>query len=172
MLPDSLLQQLISENELLQIQLQDVNEMIQVREEELEILRNTAAHAIQLQSRLDMNLDEFYSLQDIIGNQQQDAEGSAKREASLEEELMHSINMETEFYNIKDQFESTKAALMDVQSEMDTVASLYKQIAELSTRVAELESSHEIASMENGFLKEELEELRKLAKKENKESDG
>lgn len=172
MLPDSLLQQLISENELLQIQLQDVNEMIQVREEELEILRNTAAHAIQLQSRLDMNLDEFYSLQDVIGNQQQDAEGSAKREASLEEELMHSINMETEFYNIKDQFESTKAALMDVQSEMDTVASLYKQIAELSTRVAELESSHEIASMENGFLKEELEELRKLAKKENKESDG
>ena len=172
MLPDSLLQQLISENELLQIQLQDVNEMIQVREEELEILRNTAAHAIQLQSRLDMNLDEFYSLQDIIGNQQQDAEGSAKREASLEEELMQSINMETEFYNIKDQFESTKAALMDVQSEMDTVASLYKQIAELSTRVAELESSHEIASMENGFLKEELEELRKLAKKENKESDG
>ena len=39
MLPDSLLQQLISENELLQIQLQDVNEMIQVREEELEILK-------------------------------------------------------------------------------------------------------------------------------------
>lgn len=171
MLPDSLLQQLISENELLQIQLQDVNEMIQVREEELEILRNTAAHAVLLQSRLDMNLDEFYSLQDVIGNQQQDAEGSAKREASLEEELMQSINMETEFYNIKDQFESTKAALMDVQSEMDTVASLYKQIAELTTRVAELESSHEIASMENGFLKEELDELRKLAVTESKETD-
>ena len=171
MLPDSLLQQLISENELLQIQLQDVNEMIQVREEELEILRNTAAHAVLLQSRLDMNLDEFYSLQDVIGNQQQDAEGSAKREASLEEELMQSINMETEFYNIKDQFESTKAALMDVQSEMDTLASLYKQIAELATRVAELESSHEIASMENGFLKEELDELRKLAVTESKETD-
>ena len=171
MLPDSLLQQLISENELLQIQLQDVNEMIQVREEELEILRNTAAHAVLLQSRLDMNLDEFYSLQDVIGNQQKDAEDSAKREASLEEELVQSINMETEFYNIKDQFESTKAALMDVQSEMDTVASLYKQIAELTTRVAELESSHEIASMENGFLKEELEELRKLATAENKETD-
>ena len=171
MLPDSLLQQLISENELLQIQLQDVNEMIQVREEELEILRNTAAHAVLLQSRLDMNLDEFYSLQDVIGNQQKDAEGSAKREASLEEELMQSINMETEFYNIKDQFESTKAALMDVQSEMDTVASLYKQIAELTTRVAELESSHEIASMENGFLKEELDELRKLAVTESKETD-
>ena len=171
MLPDSLLQQLISENELLQIQLQDVNEMIQVREEELEILRNTAAHAVLLQSSLDMNLDEFYSLQDVIGNQQKDAEGSAKREASLEEELVQSINMETEFYNIKDQFESTKAALMDVQSEMDTVASLYKQIAELTTRVAELESSHEIASMENGFLKEELEELRKLATAENKETD-
>lgn len=171
MLLDSFLQQLISENELLQIQLQDVNEMIQVREEELEILRNTAAHAVLLQSRLDMNLDEFYSLQDVIGNQQQNAEGSAKREASLEEELMQSINMETEFYNIKDQFESTKAALLDVQSEMDTVASLYKQIAELTTRVAELESSHEITSMENGFLKEELDELRKLSLMEDKKTD-
>ncbi len=168
MIPDNLLQQLKSENELLQIQLQDVNEMIQVREEELQILRNTAAHAVLLQSRLDMNLDEFYQLQDHIGNQQQDAEGSAKREASLEEELMQSISMETEFYNIKDQFESTKAALMDVQSEMDTVASLYKQIAGLTTRVAELESSQEIAALENGFLKEELDELKKLVQVEKK----
>ena len=55
MISNNLLQQLQSENELLQLQLQDVNEMIKVREDELEILRKTAAHAVMLQSRLDIN---------------------------------------------------------------------------------------------------------------------
>ena len=58
--------------------------MIKIREEELDILRETAAHAVQLQSRLDINLDEFYQMQDHIGYQQQYAEGALKREASLE----------------------------------------------------------------------------------------
>ena len=160
MLSDNLLQQLKSENELLQIQLQDVNDMIQVREEELEILRKTAAHAVLLQSRLDMNLDEFYQMQDHIGNQQQYAEGAAKREASLETELLQSIEMETQLYNMKDQFASTKAALADLNNEMNSMASVHKDVAILKARIRELESNLEIAALENGFLKEEVDKYR------------
>ena len=160
MLSDNLLQHLKSENELLQIQLQDVNDMIRVREEELDILRKTASHAVELQSRLDINLDEFYQMQDHIGDQQDYAEGAAKREASLENELLQSIQMETEFYNIRDELASNKAALSDINNEMDKVPSMYKEIAILKTRVAELESRVEIADLETGFLKEELEKYR------------
>ncbi len=160
MLSDSLLQHLKSENELLQIQLQDVNEMIKAREEELEILRNTAAHAVELRSRLDVNMDEIYQMQDRIGVQQQQAAGAARREASLEKELLDAIEMETELYNIKDEFASTKAALDDINSEVDKMSALYKQIATLSNKVAELESNLEIATLENGFLKEEVEKYR------------
>ncbi|MBC7534402.1 MAG: hypothetical protein H7258_01760 [Ferruginibacter sp.] len=161
MLPDNLLQHLKSENELLQIQLQDVNEMIAVREEELDILRKKAALAVQLQSRLDINLDEFYQMQDHIFTQQQQAEGSAKRESSLENELLQSINMETEFYNIRDELASTKAAFTDINNEVDKMASLYRLIATLSNKVAALESNLEIATLENGFLKEEVDQHRK-----------
>ena len=161
MLSDNLLQQLKSENELLQIQLQDVNYMIQVREEELEILRRTAAHAVSLQSRLDMNLDEFYQMQDHIGNQQQYAEGAAKREASLESELLQSIEMETQLYNMKDQFASTKAALADLNNEMNSMASVHKEVAILKAKITELESNLEIAALENGFLKEEVDKYRR-----------
>jgi regulator of replication initiation timing len=161
MLSDNLLQQLKSENELLQIQLQDVNDMIKVREEELEILRETAAHAVSLQSRLDMNLDEFYQMQDHIGNQQQYAAGAAKREASLESELLQSIEMETQLYNMKDQFASTKAALADLNNEMNSLASVHKDVAVLKARITELESNLEIAALENGFLKEELDKYRR-----------
>lgn len=161
MLSDNLLQQLKSENELLQLQLKDLNEMISVREEELEILRKTATHAVQLQSRLDMNLDEFYQMQDHIGNQQQDAEGAARREASLEKELLQSIEMETQLYNLKDQYDSAKAAITDLNSEMDKMGSLHKEVVTLKAKITELESNLEIATMENGFLKEELDKYRK-----------
>ncbi len=160
MLSDNLLQQLKSENELLQIQLQDVNEMIKVREEELEILRKTAAHAVELQSRLDINLDEFYAMQDHIGNQQQYAEGAARREASLESELLQSLEMETQLYNMKDELTSTKTALADINKEMDKMPAMYKEIAILKAKLVELESSQEIAVLENGFLKEEVEKYR------------
>lgn len=160
---ENLLQQLKSENELLHIQLNDLNEMIGAREEELELLRKKAAHATALQSRLDMNLDEFYQMQDTIGNQQQYAEGAAQREASMEKELIQSIEMETQLYTLKDQYESTKAALADVSMELDKLASVHKELAALKSRITELESDLEIAQLEIGFLKEEVEKYRKEA---------
>jgi predicted RNase H-like nuclease (RuvC/YqgF family) len=83
MIADNLVKQLKSENELLQIQLQDLNYMIEAREEELDMLRKTAAHAVQLQSRLDHNLFEIEQMQDMIGEKQREAQGALKREASL-----------------------------------------------------------------------------------------
>ena len=40
------------------------------------------------------------------------------------------------------------------------MSSLYQQIASLTRRVTELESNLEIATLENGFLKEEVEKYR------------
>ena len=160
MVSDTLIRQLKSENDQLQIELKDVNEMIKVREEELELLRKTAAYAVELQSRLDVNMDEIYQMQDRIGEEQRKAAGAAKREASLESELLASIEMETELYNMKDSFASTKAALADINNEVSKMSSLYQQISALTKKVTELESNLEIAALENGFLKEEVEKYR------------
>jgi len=165
MLSETLLRHLQSENELLQLQLQDVNEMISVREEELFHLRQTAEHAVLLQSRLDINLDEFYQMQDQIGKHQEQAAGAARREYTLEDELMKSMDMETELYNIRDELASTKAAFEDVNQEMEQTRFLYRQIATLNARVAELESNVEIAVLENSFLKEEFENYKKESAK-------
>src|SRR5437868_12402424 len=109
MLSANEIQLLKSENELLQLQLQDVNYMIRVREEELEILRQKAQQTIELKSRLDTNLYELEQMQNHIGELQQKTEGAKKREAGLEEEMMQSISIEKEFYDIRDQFSSAKA---------------------------------------------------------------
>ena len=161
MLSNEQVLQLISENELLQIQLKDVNEMIEVREEELDLLRKTAAHARDLKSRLDANLYQIEQMQNRIGEDQRLAAGAARRESALEIEMIGSLKMETEYYGLTDQFASTKAALEDINREVYETKGLYARLAQLTTRVAELESNLEIAALDNSFLKEELERNRK-----------
>lgn len=156
MLPGDLVQQLKSENDHLQVQLEDLNYMIEAREEELTLLRKTAAHAVQLQSRLDQNLFELEQMQLRIGEEQQEAKSANKREASLEEEMIQSLKMEKEYYDIRDRFNSTKTALADINSQMAEAVALYREVAELKSKLAEMESNLEIAALDNRFLKEEL----------------
>lgn len=169
MISENLVNQLKSDNEHLQIQLEDLNYMIQARVEELEILRKTAAHAVLLQSRLDQNLNELDQMQNLIGEQTQLKEGAFRREASLEEEMFQSIEMEKEYYTIREQFASTKAALTDMNNQMADAVQLYQQLADQKMKVAELESNLEIASLDNQFLKEELDKYRDEAALSTKE---
>jgi len=159
MLSKDEIQQLKSENELLQIQLQDITEMINIREEELEILRKKANYTVLLQSTLDGNLEQITQMQNLIGEHQRKVAGSAKREAAMEEEIIQQIGMEKEFYNIRDKYESSKAAIKDLDNELAETATMYRQLAASMSRIAELESSLEIAQLENKDLKEKLEKL-------------
>lgn len=153
------IQQLKSENELLQIQLQDITEIINIREEELEILRKKSAYTIMLQSTLDGNLEEISQMQQFIGEQQRKTAGAEKREASMENEMIQSLDMEKEFYNIRDKYESARAAITDLDNELAETTSMYRQLSASIDRVAELESSLAIVIMENDQLKEKIEKL-------------
>lgn len=153
------IQQLKSENELLQIQLQDITEIINIREEELEILRKKSAYTVMLQSTLDGNLEEISQMQEFIGEQQRKTAGAEKREASMENEMIQSLDMEKEFYNIRDKYESARVAIADLDNELAETTSMYRQLSASIARVAELESSLAIAIMENDQLKEKIEKL-------------
>lgn len=162
MLSENQVRQLISENELLRIQLQDVNDMIAIREEELELLRKKAAEATMLQSKLENNLYELDFMQNELGKQQQIASGAAKREESLEVEVLDGIRMEKEFYTIREKLESARAELSDMQYEVSDMKHLNSELARLKTRIAELESNLDLLELDNSFMKEELAELRQL----------
>ena len=161
MLSEEEIQQLKSENELLQIQLQDITEMINIREEEIQILRRKAAQTVELRSELNGNLEEITQMQNIIGDQQRKAAGATKREIAMENEIIQSLEMEKEFYTIRDKYQSAKAAITDLDNELAETSSMYRQLAASISRIAELESSLEIAALENKHLKEKLEMLSK-----------
>lgn len=165
MLSDHQIKQLKSENDLLQLQLQDVNYIISIREEELEILRAKAKNAVRLQSQLEGTFDELGQMQNFIGRKQQEADGAARREAAMEEEIIQSINMEKDYYDIKSRFASASAALSDINNELSDAAHIYKELANANARIAELESTLEIAAEEKELLKYELEKVKKQNEK-------
>ena len=81
----------------------------------------------------------------------------------MEAELMQSFQLEKEYYEIREQYNSTKLALADINNQVAEASALYKEVADLKRKVAELESNLEIASLDNEFLKEELDKFRSEA---------
>ena len=161
MLSDEQIKQLISEKEHLQLQLDDVNYMIGIREDELEILRNKAKNAVMLQSQLEGTFNELGQMQQIIGEKQHEAAGAKRREAAMEEEIIQSISMEKDYYDIKSRFASASAALDDINGQLAEAAHIYKELAKANQRIAELESNLEIASEEKELQQYEIMKLNK-----------
>jgi len=160
MLSKNFITELKNENQALQLQLNDLEYMIQMREEELLYLKKTADSIAELQSRFDHNLYEFEQMQNHIGDQQQKAEGAARREIALEDEMIQTIQTETAYYELRDQFKSSKAAFDDINSQLEDMSLLYRELADLKSKVTELESNLEIVNLDNQFLKEDLEKYR------------
>lgn len=149
-----------SGNQLLHIQLVDLDYMLRLREEELEELKHTAAHAKALQSRIEHHLYDIEQMQLHIGDRQQQIHGAEKREAAMEEELLQTMRAEQAYHELKSKYESTLAAILDLKAELTDTKELYKQMLQQQKKITELESRLEILQLDNGFLKEELDELR------------
>jgi chromosome segregation ATPase len=149
------------ENEDLQFQLKDLEYLIQLKEEELADLKKASQHLAELQSKIDQNLYQFEQMQLHISDEQHKLMGALKREASMEQELIDAIEIEKSYYEIKEEFDSTKTALHDINEQMNEAASIYQQLVTFKKKVAELESNLEIVNLDNQFLKEELSQIKK-----------
>ena len=152
---------LISEDNSYALQLQDLEYMIQLREEELLEMKASVNKLAELQSKIDNQLIAFEHLQNIIGNHQQKEIGFLKREASMEDEMLQSIEGESAFYQLQKKLESNEIEINKQMRELKEAVELYHEISDLQKKNTELESALEIANLDNQFLKEELEELRK-----------
>jgi len=153
---------LISDDKSYALQLQDLEYMIQLREEELMEMKASVVKIAELQSKIDNQLIAFEHLQNIIGNHQQKEIGFLKREASMEDEMLQSIEGESAFYQLQKKLESNEIEINKQMRELKEAVELYHEISDLQKKNTELESALEMANLDNQFLKEELEELRNL----------
>lgn len=161
MLTAEQVRKLISENDLLQVQLDDINEVLSIREEELELLRAKTGKMVELQSTLENNLEEFSYMQHVIGKQQLTAEKTSRREAEMEKELLEGIRMEKEYYSIRDKYNSTSTALLDVNQQLNEIPLINRDLETANRKIAELESRLDILQEEKELLQYEVNKLKK-----------
>lgn len=162
MITEEQLKKLRSENDLLQLELNDVNMMIQVREEELDLLRQRARDAAAMQSLLDSNLNAFEQMQNEMGNMQQKTMGSQQRMLQIEDELYAAVKEQLVYAEQLKQFNSMEANLLDTTYELNEAATVFKKLASANGELAQMQSNLEIAHMEINSLREEINELKAL----------
>ncbi len=151
-------QQLKKENEELHKELVDLNYLIQLREEELAEMKNASKHIAEMHSKINLNLYEFEQMQNFIETEQRKIEGAKRREENLEQEILDSIKIEKSYYEIREEFDSNKIALNDLNNQLKEALNIYKEVTILKSKISELESSLEIALLDNHFLKDDLAE--------------
>ncbi len=158
------IQLLLSENEFLQEQLEDLNNEIRKKDEEISLLGDGAESEASLRSRIDSNLIEIEQLK-------YNSEEAAKKTEAIEmmnEELELNLYREIkgrqkEQAEIKELF-SVKTNNEILSSELDEAAALYKKVQALKKELAEAKSTAEMKEIENLQLKDEIAELNALLK--------
>ncbi len=145
---------LISENEFLQLELEDLSKMLRKKTEEIDLLSD--------------NIDGEAILRSQIEIQQLEIDGLKRKLAEAEKSItdFEMMNEETEQHLFKEQKErrkdkttieqltsfETEAALLNI--DLKEIPILYKKIKSLKSENAQLHGEVEILKMEIRFLKE------------------
>ena len=159
MLTEQQIQHLIKENDALQQQAKELEEILTLREEELELLRLQAAEAAALRSQLDLRLEELVSMQNLIAQQQRKTAGAEQREIELMDELTDSVQLLHHQKDLKQQYIYATTQLEDLQEELTTIKKKNSTLQTIATHAAELESMVENLVFERDILLEKLAEL-------------
>jgi superfamily II DNA helicase RecQ len=166
------IQLLQSENEFLQEQLEDLNNEIRKKDEEISLLGDGDGKESEasLRSRIDSNLIEIAQLKYNSAEAAKKADAIEMMNEELELNLYKEIKgRQKEKEEIKE-LRSVYTNNEILSSELDEAATLYKKVKELKKELSEAKSIAEMKEIENNHLKEEVEELNALLKELRKKN--
>ncbi len=153
---------LLSENEFLQLQLEDLNKAVKQRDEEILLLGDSMDSAAGLQSRIDSNLAEIEQLKYNNALTEKKAAAVEQLNEELENDLLKEMRARQKDEKLLQEMSSVKVNLDVANEELEQSAVFYERIVQLKKEVAELKSSLELLQLENKQLTEENDELQQL----------
>ena len=153
---------LVSENEFLQLQLEDVNNELKKKDEELDLLAEDYETAAYLRSKIDSNLIEIEQLKYYNQQALQKNIGLETLNEELEVDLLKQMKGRQKEQKALKEMDSVKTNMEVITEELNEAAALYKKLQALKERLAEANSKALLAEIENEELKKEVQELREL----------
>ena len=162
MLSAAQIEQVIAENERLQVQLEEVNYILLLREQEIAELKSRIIDGAELRSTLDMQLEELQLMQNRIGKHQQKAAGAEEREFELQQELTQAVRIQQDYNDLFQQYTYINTQLEDIQAELAKVKKRNAMLQQIAVKIGEMESNMENITMERDELKAKLAELERM----------
>ncbi len=156
MLSEEQIKKLISINDSLRVQLEDVNTVLRERENELDILKKNSIDATALRSKLDIQSDEMESVHDRLNKEQQQLKGAEEREIELQLELTEMARLQMQYNELAQQYAYQHSQFSDIQSQLTELSERNLQLQKIAGRIGELESKLESTGRERDDLKSRL----------------
>ena len=142
-----------SNNELLQLQLEDVNNILNARERELDLLREAQKQFTALQSRIEINLQETEIYKSQFEKQQEISRVNDVRLEALENELSQNLLQLVKAKKELDSLKAVEADLAYTNSELKEADKAYTDLHEIKLELAKTKSLLELAQLENAETK-------------------
>ncbi|MEJ7611533.1 MAG: hypothetical protein WKF88_10190 [Ferruginibacter sp.] len=151
-----------SENELLQLQLEDLIDTLKKREEEINLLGDATESAASLYSRIDNTLTE---IDQLIYNNELAGQKTVAAEAQSEElelTLIREIRERQKAQTAGLKTDALRTELDIISGELEETLPVYQQLQTATAELSELNSRLSMLESENASLKTELEEWKAL----------
>ena len=155
---------LVSENEFLQLQLEDINLALKKKDEEIDMLADDSETAASLRSRIESNLMEIEQLKYHNRQTIQKSVGLEMLNEELELDLVKQIKGRQKEQKALKELDGVKINLEVITEELNEAAALYKMLQSLKEKLSEARSIASLAELENIELKKEIQEQRELIK--------
>ena len=155
---------LLSENEFLQLQMEDLNNIVKKKEEEIEFLADETESAASLLSRIDSNFIEMDQLKYDHQQALQEKNAIEILNEELEIDLLTQIKGRQKDQKSLLELDSVKVNMEIITEELNEATSFYKMVKSLKAMLSEARSIAEMNERENKDLKNEVDELKELIK--------
>ena len=150
------------QNQSLHAEVQELNEILAIKEEELAELRKKGDENAALRSMVDIHLEELQFMQNRIGKHQQKAAGAEDREMELHEELTQAAKVQHQYNDLLRQYTYINTQLDDVQEELTKVKKRNTMLQQIAVKIGEMESAVEMLAEEKELLQHKITLLQKM----------
>jgi hypothetical protein len=138
------------------LSLQDLQVLLEMREEELQEYRQSALRVAELRSLLEERLYAFEQMQELLLEWQKKTISATRREEATERELLQCLPFEQSYRALQKTVQSREAEIAWLQDESAEIKKLNDIIEGLKNRLAVCESELELNRLENQDLREAL----------------
>ena len=163
MLTEDQVKKLLSENEYLQSQVEELSAIALSYRNEIKLLQEKYETEGELRSIIENNSEENNLLKYQLEKEKQKALNVAKRESAMELELLEGIKIETDYYNIKEKQKSAVAQINDMSEQLNKSLLVYKNLEDANRKISEIHSINDILKEENDLLLYQLKNKEKFS---------